>query len=86
MEKLCTDLHTDMLYSTDMRGYLVDLCEILSLPYHMPPGYVEHRWLSISTAADTDAEMMDALTLMYYGWVDWWIKSLERFTRMTLMS
>lgn len=70
VEKLCTDLHTDMLYSTDMRGYLVDLCEILSLPYHMPPGYVEHRWLSILTAADVDAEMMDAFTLMYYGWVE----------------
>ena len=70
VEKLCTDIHTDMLYSTDMRGYLVDLCDILSLPYHMPPGYVEHRWLSILTAADINAEMMDAFTLMYYGWVD----------------
>ena len=36
----------------------------------MPPGYVEHRWLSVLTAADINAEMINALTLLYYGWVE----------------
>ena len=69
VEKLCSDVHTDMMYSTDMRAFLVDLCEILSIPYHMPPAYVEHRWLSVLTAADINAEVIDALTLIYYAWV-----------------
>ena len=70
VEKFCTDLHTECKYSTDLRGYLTELCEILEIPYHMPPNYTEHRWLSVLTAADIDKELLPALTLLYYSWVD----------------
>ena len=70
VEKLCTDIHTECKYSTDIRGYLIELCEILEIPYHMPPNYTEHRWLSILTAADTDQELLSALTLLYFSWID----------------
>ena len=70
IEKLCTDLHTECKFSTDIRGYLVELCEILEIPYHMPPSYTEHRWLSVLTSADISLELFPALVLLYYSWVD----------------
>ena len=69
LEKLCTDLHTEMKWSTDLRGYLMEICEILSINYRMPPNYVPHRWLSILDAVDVNAVLLPALTVIYYSWV-----------------
>ena len=69
VEKLCSDIHTEMKYSTDLRAYLIEICEMLSIIYHMPPSYVPHRWLSILNAADINFELLPALTVMYHSWV-----------------
>ena len=78
VEKLCTDMHTEMQYSTDLRAYLVELCEMLSIHYHTPPSYTEHRWLSILPSADVNLELLPALTVLYHSWVEKGMKSVYR--------
>ena len=86
VEKLCTDIHTECKFSTDIRGYLTELCEILEIPYHMPPNYTEHRWLSNLTAADIDQELLPALTLMYFSWIDKDLKEAYQTESETLVE
>ena len=78
VEKLCTDLHTEMVFSTDLWGYLGELCEMLVIPFHMPPNYTEHRWLSVLTSADVNYELFPALVLLYYSWVDQDMKEMYK--------
>ena len=77
IEKLCTDLHTEAKFSTDIRGYLVELCEMLVIPFHMPPNYTEHRWLSVLTSADVNQELLPVLIALYYAWVDPELKEIH---------
>ena len=69
IEKLLTDLRTDMKWSPDLRSYLAEICEFLNISYRMPADRVEHRWLSCYDALVVDEPLLPALTVLYYSWV-----------------
>ncbi|XP_041468120.1 uncharacterized protein LOC121418364 [Lytechinus variegatus] len=66
IEGLTDDWHTDAKFSTDLREYLREICEILEVPFHMPRKRVPHRWLSVHDVLD---EMIDPLTVLYWAWL-----------------
>lgn len=69
IEQLLTDIRTDMLWSTDIRQYLAEICEFLNISYRMPADRVDHRWLSVYDASVVDLPLFPALTVLYYAWM-----------------
>ena len=59
-----------MQWSTDLRDFLRELCEILGINFRMHATFVQHRWLSAFDAADVDIELLPAFTVLYFAWVE----------------
>jgi hypothetical protein len=70
VESLQDDIHTDFKYSTDLRQYLQEICNILKCPYHRPKERISHRWLSVYDCLEPNNKMLLALKVLYYSWVD----------------
>ncbi len=69
VECLCGDLHTEFKYSTDLRSYLQEICQLLDNQYHIPKQRVPHRWLSVLDVIESNEKMLDAMTVMYWAWI-----------------
>ena len=69
VEQLVDDFHTEYKYSTDLRQWLQQVCEILQCSYHMPKQRVPHRWMSVLDVLEPSVPMIDAFTLLYWAWL-----------------
>ncbi|XP_041456680.1 uncharacterized protein LOC121408975 isoform X2 [Lytechinus variegatus] len=69
VERLVDDLHTEFKFSTDLRQYLEEICNILQCSFHIPKQRGPHRWLSVLDVLQPSEEMLDALTVMYSAWL-----------------
>ena len=68
IEKLVDDRHTEYKYSTDLRQWLQQLCEILQCSYHMPKQRVLHRWMSVLDALEPSVSYL-ILSPCYWSWL-----------------
>jgi hypothetical protein len=69
IEQFIDDLHTDCKYSPDLRGYLEEMCTLMSIAFYLPPQRVAHRWLSIFDVSQKIHGMMKVLQVFYFAWV-----------------
>ena len=60
LEKLPTDVHTDLKWSPDIRT---------GMEFTMPTRYVPTRWLTIFDAVNDLSYKLDAYTLLYYSFL-----------------
>ena len=59
------DIHTDIIRCSDLRDYLSEICELLSLGFTMPENFVAHRWLSAYDVALCTLRLWDAYVILY---------------------
>ena len=65
LEDLWRDLHSDVIFSADIKTALKDFCLLLGLHYNKPSEPVAHRWLSVYATTTTNLPMMiDCCTTM----------------------
>ena len=54
LESLFSDLYNDMKWSSDLKDYFEQICELSGVKYTMPERFLNHRWLSAyDVAMDT---------------------------------
>ena len=70
IEGLIKDIHSDFMWSADLREALQEICEILNIKYAQPRNYIAHRWLSVYDTGSDLSRLLPALTLFYYAFVD----------------
>ncbi|XP_041361320.1 uncharacterized protein LOC121377407 [Gigantopelta aegis] len=69
VEGLATDLHNDLKWSADLKQMLVEVCEMLDIPFTTPQRFLAHRWLSCYDITAANNIMMDAFRVFYYGFL-----------------
>ncbi|KAK6171890.1 hypothetical protein SNE40_018313 [Patella caerulea] len=69
LEGLLCDLHNDFKWSSDLRDWLSDLCDILHVKFTMAQRYVSHRWLSVYDVALATDMLFDCYITFYYGFI-----------------
>ncbi|XP_072181906.1 uncharacterized protein [Diadema setosum] len=70
VEGLCDDLYNDFHYSPDLQEHLATISTALGTACKVPLERVAHRWLSSFDVTVRNVEMVKALTVFYYAWVD----------------
>lgn len=70
LEGLFNSIHTDFLYSSDLRDELERICIILNIKFTRPERFTSHRFICAhKLAVDTD-RLFDAYTVLYYSFLD----------------
>ncbi|KAK6189782.1 hypothetical protein SNE40_001776 [Patella caerulea] len=69
LEGLLCDLHNDFKWSSDLRDWLSDLCDILHVKFTMAQRYVSHGWLSVYDVALATDMLFDCYITFYYGFI-----------------
>ena len=69
VEGLFGDLHSDFKWSTDLQGWLDEICLMLGLKFTMPDRFISHRWLSVLDVSISTLRLIDAYTVFYYGFL-----------------
>ena len=69
VEDIFVKIFNDFHWSTDMRDYLEQICEILNLTYTAVERHVPHRWLSCYDISVTTISLYDAYTVFYYSFM-----------------
>ena len=70
LSKLLDDIYRDFDLSADLRKDLMDISELLKKPTTAPLQRAPHRWTSMLDATNRFLELLDALTLFYYSWLN----------------
>ncbi|GBM32898.1 hypothetical protein AVEN_13274-1 [Araneus ventricosus] len=66
VESLCTDIHNDLKWSSDLRAIFSEICCALKVKCTMPQTFVSFRWLSMYDAAQDLLRLLGALTVFYF--------------------
>lgn len=70
LEKLLRDIFNDLKWSADIKEFLSEVCSILSIKYISFVDMISHRWLSCYDAAMSMLHLLDAITILYYGFLN----------------
>ena len=70
LEKLIKDIFNDLKMSVDIKEFLSELCSILNSKYVSFVDMVSYRWLSCYDAALNTLHLLDALTILYYAFLN----------------
>ena len=70
LEGLFNSIHSDCLYSSDLRDELERICTILNVKYTRPESFTSHCFINAhKLAVDTD-RLFDAYTVMYFAFLE----------------
>ena len=69
LTRLLDDMHTDFVYSPDIKEHFFNICKVLGLPEKQPKERVGHRWLSLLDSTLSFEELADPLTILYFSWL-----------------
>ena len=69
LEKVLFDVFADLKYSTDLRDFFKEICNIINVSGTMPVRYVPTRWLTIFDAVTDFLTKIDAYTIFYYSFL-----------------
>lgn len=75
LESLFTDLYNDMKWSTDIRDYFEQVCELCGIKFTMPERFISHRWLSAYDVAIDTERLFKAYQVFYFAFLP---KSLKK--------
>ncbi|CAL4166836.1 unnamed protein product [Meganyctiphanes norvegica] len=67
VETLFNDLHSHFLWSTDLRDWFNDLCDILKIKFTMPERFLDHRWLSCFDVASSTMRLFPAYYIFFFA-------------------
>ena len=70
LEKLIKDIFNDLKWSVDIKEFLSELCSNLNSKYVSFVDMVSYRWLSCYDAALNTLHLLDALTILYYAFLN----------------
>ena len=64
------DLHNDHKWSSDIRSFMQEICQILGVAYTLPDMFATHRLLSVYDTAVSTLRLYEAYKVLYYGFAD----------------
>ena len=76
IEELQADIFNDIKWSTDLRDFLQEVCELIGIGFTMAERFVSHRWLSNYDVSLSNLRLFEAYTIFYYSFLNKAAKSL----------
>lgn len=70
LEGLVKDIYNDVKWLADIKACLSEICDVLNLKYVSPVFFIAHRWMSCYDAALNFIYLIDALTLLFYAFLN----------------
>ena len=67
LENLFSDLYNDAKWASDMRSFLSEICEFMSIPFSSPEMYTPQRWISVYECVVAMITKLPAVMVLYYG-------------------
>ncbi|CAL4135756.1 unnamed protein product, partial [Meganyctiphanes norvegica] len=67
LENLFYYLYNHFKWSTDLRKYLSDICDILYIKFTMPDRFLKHRWLSVYDVTMSTNRLYEAYFVFFFS-------------------